>query len=83
MRFADIKQTGGSVKLFEAFLEKKQEDELALTEAGYDYDTLAEAIASGAPVEEDLLESGSTGDFGAYLSNLVTKRLMWGYQDEP
>lgn len=41
-------------------------------------------IAGGNDLREELLqESGSTSDFGAYLADKATKRLMVGYQEAP
>jgi len=81
--FSDIRDQGGSVKLFDAFSERREQDEQVLSEAGYDYDTLREAIARGEELDERLLESGNSSDFPTYLNDKVTKRLMWGYADEP
>jgi hypothetical protein len=83
MRYSDIRQGGRGIKLFDAFLEAHDRDAEMLAEAGYDYDSLSEAITRGEELDERLLESGSSSDFPEYLNDKVTKRLMWGYADEP
>lgn len=41
-------------------------------------------LAGGDELRDELLrESGSTSDFGAYLADKATKRLMVGYEDAP
>ena len=69
--------------MFDAFIAKREADLEVLSEAGIDYDELERMIESGEEVDESLLESGSTSDFPHYLSDKITKRLMWGYADEP
>ena len=40
---------------------------------------LQKQAISGVDTEDELRESGSTSDFGTYMADKVTKRLMWGY----
>jgi hypothetical protein len=72
-----------NVRLFDAFLGKREADEEVLEEAGHTYESLQVAIREGEEIDEALLESGSSSDFANYLADKVTKRLMWGYADEP
>lgn len=48
-------------------------------------ESLTEAnLAGGTELVEELIqESGSTSDFGAYLADKASKRLMVGYEDAP
>lgn len=48
-------------------------------------ESLTEANLAGGPelVDELIQESGSTSDFGAYLADKASKRLMVGYEDAP
>jgi hypothetical protein len=69
-------QWPGEVKLFEAYMQRRQVDEGRLQEAGITFD---EAISSD---DEVLRESGTTSDFATYLDDKITKRLMWAYREE-
>lgn len=44
---------------------------------------LQECGVDGEQHEQLLMEAGSTSDFGAYLSDKATKRLMAGYEEAP
>jgi hypothetical protein len=81
MLFKDMQKAGKEIKIFEAFLDARERAEETLSEAGYDFDSLMEAIQNGEDLDENLLESGSSTDFPNYLADKITKRLMWGYTD--
>jgi hypothetical protein len=81
VKFNELRAAGREVKLFEAFLDARENAEEALAEAGYDFDSLMEAINGGEDLDEQLVESGSSSDFPNYLADKITKRLMWGYTD--
>ncbi len=104
---------GRPVRLFEGFLQKREQvrerlDEVGITEADLHEwltpdgrngrfndnaleESLREAGVSDTAVEgqdrtelEELLtEAASTSNFGAYLSDKATKRLMWAYREAP
>ena len=81
MLFKDMQKAGKEIKIFEAFLDAHERAEETLSEAGYDFDSLTEAIQGGEELDENLLEAGSSTDFPNYLADKITKRLMWGYTD--